>query len=92
MKTPKDGLKRPAKLDKFDYQDEREILLLRVRSFHSGRAYRMALERLEAWCAREGIIPKQITTAPADDWIQSEKGEDSPATVRLRVSGARSVR
>ena len=55
MKTPKDGLKRPAKLDKFDYQDEREILLLRVRSFHSGRAYRMALERLEAWCAGRAL-------------------------------------
>ncbi|MGA2642381.1 MAG: tyrosine-type recombinase/integrase [Spirochaetia bacterium] len=91
VETLKDDLKARAKLEKIEWQTERETFLARVRSVHTRRAYSMALDRLEGWAARQGITLMDITPALADDWIESEKSEGSPATVRLRVSGGASA-
>ena len=87
VETLKDDLKARAKLEKIDYQGERQTFLSRVHSAHTRRAYTMALDRLEAWCKRQDITPLGLTPALADDWIETEKGGGSPATTRLRVSG-----
>jgi site-specific recombinase XerD len=87
----KDDLRTRAKIEKIDYQGERETFLSRVRSEHTGRAYRAALDRLQRWCLRQGVEPVELTPALADDWIETEKAHrdrPSPATVRLRVSAA----
>jgi site-specific recombinase XerD len=87
VETLKDDLKARAKLEKIDYYAERETFLARKGSVQTRRAYTSALEHLEMWCKRQGITVMEVTPALADDWIESEKGEGSPSTVRLRVSG-----
>jgi site-specific recombinase XerD len=88
----RDELKRAARLEKIDLAEERETFLQRVsrtQSTHTQRAYRTALDLLDAWSARKGISPLELTPAIADDWIADLKATGaSPATVRLRVAGA----
>ncbi len=90
----KDDLRHEADLARIDYQAERDRFLQRASrtgSRHTLRSYRTALERLEAWCSKEGIPPMELTPAPADDFIESEKAAGgSPATVQLRVAAASS--
>ena len=86
----KDDLRREADLARIDYQAERQRFLTRASrtgSAHTLRAYRTALDRLEAWAERERIAPLELTPALADDWIESEKAAGgSPASVALRVA------
>ncbi len=88
----KGKLRKAAELERIDYQGERERLIARASRTGSKRTrklYAAALDRLEAWCDRQGISPLQLTPARADDWIEAEKAEGrAPATVRLAVSGA----
>ena len=90
----KDDLRREADLARIDYLAERDRYLQRASrtgSRHTLRSYRTALERLEAWCSKEGISPLELTPALADDFIESEKAAGgSPATVQLRVAAASS--
>ena len=56
------------------------------------RLYGSALARLEAWCAKQGISPLELSPARADDWIESEKAEGrAPSTVRLYLAAASSL-
>ncbi len=87
----KEKVKSAAKLERIDYQDERQKFISRASRTGSQRTkalYDAALSRLEAWCKRQGISPLELTPARADDWIEAEKAEGrAPATVRLAVSG-----
>lgn len=88
----KGKLKKAAELERIPYRAERERFIARASRTGSERTrklYAAALNRLEAWCSRQGISPLELTPARADDWIEAEKAEGrAPATVRLAVSGA----
>lgn len=87
----RDELKRAAQLEKIDLAGERETFLKRASrtgSKQTQRAYRTALERLEAWCSSKAITALELTPALADDFIADLKAQGaSSATVRLRVAG-----
>ena len=82
---------RRVKLDRVDYQGERDKYIAqasRTGSLRTKALYAASLARLEAWCERQGFSPLELTPARADDWIESEKALGrAPATVRLDVSG-----
>ena len=88
----RDELRHAADLERIDYQGERQRFLdraSRTGSRHTRKAYQTALDRLDAWCARQGIATVELSPAQADDWIEAEKAVgSSPATVRLHVAGA----
>jgi site-specific recombinase XerD len=88
----KNDLRRAADLERIDYQAERRRFLdraSRTGSTHTRRAYQTALDRLDSWCARQGMTAVELSPAQADDWIEAEKAEGlSPASVRLHVAGA----
>jgi hypothetical protein len=90
----KDDLRREADLARIDYRAEHDRFLQRASrtgSRHTLRSYRTALERLEAWCAKEKIAVLELTPALADEFIESEKAAGgSPATVQLRVAAVSS--
>lgn len=87
----RDELKAAVQLEKIDYPSERARFLARASrtgSTHTTKAYRTALQRLEAWSSRQGVPVLELTPAQADDWIESEKGQGrAPSSVRLSVSG-----
>ncbi len=82
---------RRVKIERVNYQAEKARYIAqasRTGSLRTKDLYSKALARMEAWCQREGISPLELTTARADDWIESEKASGrAPATVRLDVSG-----
>lgn len=88
----RDELKARVKLERIDYQAERDTFLSRASrtdSVHTALAYRSALSRLESWCKVQGFSPLELTPARADDWIESEKaGDRAPASVRLAIAAA----
>ena len=90
----KGKLKKAVELERIDYQREREQFIERASGTGSQRTkklYAAALTRLEAWCAKQGISPLELSPARADDWIESEKAEGrAPSTVRLAVAACSS--
>jgi site-specific recombinase XerC len=68
---------------------ERETFLGDTKSPHTRRAYAAALDRLEAWTAREGVDPLALTAAAADNFIRALKAEGrAPATTRRDIAAA----
>jgi site-specific recombinase XerD len=88
--TLKDNLRQRAELAGIDYQAERNTFVersSRTGSRHTRDAYRRALERMEAWCAVQGITPLAMSPAEADDWIEALKAAGrASASVRLDVA------
>src|SRR5271169_1140755 len=59
----KDDLRHAADLEHVPYSEERNRFLSRASrtgSAHTRKAYRTALERLEAWCAQQGVAPIEL--------------------------------
>ena len=89
-----DELKVAVNLAAIDYHAEKRTFLEnagRTNSVHTRTGYSAALGRLEAWTARQGIAPLELTPALADDWIYSLKAEGrAAASVRLDTAAASS--
>src|SRR5208337_19188 len=90
----KDELRKAADLERVDYRAEREKFVSRASRTGSERTkqlYSDALDKLEAWCKKQGISTLELTPALADDWIESVKAEGKAAsTIRLMVAAASS--
>jgi len=75
-----------------NYSAEKETFLNnagRTKSEHTRKAYRVGLDRLDAWAAAQGINPLELTPAQADDFIYSLRGR-AAASVRLDTAAASS--
>ena len=90
----KDELRKAADLEKVDYKGEREKFVSRASRTGSQRTkqlYSDALDKLDAWCKKQGIATLELTPALADDWIESLKAEGKAAsTIRLLVAAGSS--
>jgi site-specific recombinase XerC len=76
-----------------EYQAEKEAFIDnagRTGSVNTRLGYRAALDRLDAWVARQNLNPLELTPAQADDFIYSLRGARSAASIRLDVSAASS--
>ena len=62
----------------------------RTQSKHTRVAYKIALDRLNAWAERQKINILELTPALTDDYIYSLRGERSAASIRLDISAASS--
>ena len=91
----KDDLRKAADLEKVDYQAEREKFVARSSRTGSQRTkqlYSDALDKLDAWCRKQGLSTLELTPALADDWMESLKAEGKAAsTIRLMVAAASSL-
>ena len=67
-----------------DWKKERETFLNDTKSQHTRRAYVTALDRLEAWAAREGINPLTMSAANADHFMRALKAEGRAAATTRR--------
>ena len=86
-------MKRAADIERVDYQDERAKFIAQAGRTHSERTrdlYHRGLLRLESWCAVHDLAPLELDPAHADDWVEAEKANSAPATVRLIVAAASS--
>jgi len=75
-----------------DYQSEKETFLDnagKTASKHTRTAYRVGLERLEAWTRTREINILELTPAGADDFIYSLRGRAS-ASIRLDAAACSS--
>ncbi len=78
----KEDLARRVELAKIDYQAERATFLKnagRTRSPHTERAYRAALDKLEAWAATKGLAVLEMGFKDADDYAYSLSAEGRAA-------------
>jgi len=69
------------------WEAKRETFLDDAKSDHTRRAYKTALDKLEAWANREGINPLELTAATADQFIREIKAHGkSAATTRRDIA------
>ena len=90
----REELRKAANLEKVDYKSEREKFVARASRTGSQRTRQLycdALDKLDEWCAKQGISTLELTPALADDWIESLKAEGKAAsTIRLMVAASSS--
>jgi site-specific recombinase XerD len=82
-----------ANLAGIDYQGEKQAFLEnagKTASRHTHTAYDYALDRLDAWAAKQKIDVLELTPLQADNFIYSLKGERSNSSVRLDVAACSS--
>jgi site-specific recombinase XerC len=76
-----------------DYEKEKAVFLRnagKTASKHTRTAYGAGLSRLEAWTATQGINIHELTSAQADDFIYSLRGNRAAASIRLDTAAASS--
>jgi site-specific recombinase XerD len=82
-----------VKLAGIDYKAEREAFIEnagRTRSRNTARAYRNALNALDAFCTARNISALELTPKEADDFIYAKAAATKPATARLAAAAASS--
>jgi site-specific recombinase XerC len=89
-----DELKAAVNLAAIDYHAEKRTFLENAghtNSAYTRTGYSAALGRLEAWTARQGIAPLELSPLQADDWIYALRSEGrTPASIRLDTAAASS--
>ena len=89
-----DELKAAVNLAAIDYHAEKRTFLENAghtNSAYTRTGYSAALGRLEAWTARQGIAPLELSPLQADDWIYALRSEGrAPASIRLDTAAASS--
>jgi len=84
----KDELKHRLDVARIDLAAKRELFLSRYRSQQTRQAYRAALQTLDSWAERAGVMLLDLKPRHADAYIASCTG--SPSSIRLRIAAASS--
>jgi len=84
----KDELKHRLDVARIDLAAKRELFLSRYRSQQTRQAYRAALQALDSWAERAGVMLLDLKPRHADAYIASCTG--SPSSIRLRIAAASS--
>ena len=84
----KEELKHRIDIAKIDLTAQKAIFLSRYSSPQTSRSYAKALDSLEAWASRAGVMLLDLKPRHADAFIASCSG--SPASIRLRIAAASS--
>jgi len=88
--TLKEDLKARVEFEKIDYAEKKATFLARAakRSIGTSKTYKAALDALEGWAERSGLIVLALRPKDADAFIDSLDG--APSTIRLKVAACSS--
>lgn len=84
----KDELKHRLDVARIDLAAKQELFLSRYKSAQTRQAYRAALQTLDSWAERAGVMLLDLKPRHADAYIASCTG--SPSSIRLRIAAASS--
>ena len=84
----KDELKHRLDVARIDVAAKKEAFLAHFKSLHTQHAYGAALQNLESWAARAGVMLLDFKPRHADAYIASCTG--SPSSIRLWIAAASS--
>lgn len=86
----KDDLKTRVEFERIDYTEKKATFLARAskRSIGTSKTYSSALDALEGWAKRSGLLVLALKPKDADAFIDSLEGASS--TIRLKVAACSS--
>jgi integrase len=84
----KEELRHRIDVARIDLAAQKDVFLARYSSPQTRRSYAIALDALEAWASRAGVMLLDFKPRHADAFIASCSG--SPASIRLRVAAVSS--